>query len=92
MIDHVDPPALIVGLVFIVVWWIGLKVRDRIRARRARAADVAERIRVLTADRVAIYRLCPRMWHAARGEWVVCSRPHEHTGPHFNEWTGDLER
>ena len=89
MSEQVEPIPFLIALALIVAWWLALGVRDR---RRARRAEVAERVRLIRAARVRAPGMCTRLVRTQEGEWVVCSRPHEHTGPHFNQWTGDLER
>lgn len=88
MIDNIDPiPFAILIAVFSIVLSI-TTIRDNRRERAERRAKWVESMR---ADRLR-RNLCPRLVHSTGGEWVVCSRPNEHTGPHMNEWTGDLER
>jgi hypothetical protein len=87
MIDNIEPTAALVALLLIVAAWIALSIRDRRRER-----DRLARLLYLLHERARVWNICSHVWRSVTGDYVVCSRPNEHDGPHLNQWTGDLDR
>ncbi|KQQ65187.1 hypothetical protein [Microbacterium sp. Leaf320] len=87
MVDNIDPVPFLIALALIVAAWLALGIRDHRRGRIVEAALTAA-----LADRVD-QGICALIWLGDdSGLWVVCSRPLDHTGPHVNHRTGDLDR
>lgn len=87
MTDHIEPIPYLVALSLIVALWLTLGILDRRRARRVEAVRLIE----ACSDRIRLLGLCSHLWRGVNGWWVVCARPHEHTGPHVS-YGGDMDR
>ncbi|WP_298041460.1 hypothetical protein [uncultured Microbacterium sp.] len=88
MIDNIEPLSFVIIMLTIAATWAVVRIRDRrVLARRAAlVADAIERVESW-ADAGA----CAIAW--IEGESInVCTRPHEHTGPHADQITKALVR
>lgn len=89
MVDHIDPLPFLVALTLIVALWLTLGILDRRRGRRRdREIDrevLAHWDALKRSDELVITeRACGFIWTEG-STWCVCTRPHEHTGPCFDD-------
>lgn len=86
MVDCIEPVAFLVALALLVLVWLIIGIRALRRARRRDAVEAAERLRAAVYEREHILGMCAHTWRPdPRWSVAVCTRPYEHSGPHYND-------